>query len=52
MTINHKQLTFHVAAVYEVDWTGKIAAWRDYLDSQEVAVKVGADVSTAGGTRA
>jgi limonene-1,2-epoxide hydrolase len=51
MTINDKQVTFHVAAVYEVDSTGKIAAWRDYLDGREVAVKVGADVSTAGETR-
>jgi limonene-1,2-epoxide hydrolase len=51
MTINDKRVTFHVAAVYEVDSTGKIAAWRDYLDSREVAVKVGADVSTAGETR-
>jgi len=48
MTINDKQVTFHVAAVFEVDPAGKIAAWRDYLDSKEVSVKVGADVSTAG----
>jgi limonene-1,2-epoxide hydrolase len=51
MTINDQPVTFHVAAVYEVDADGKIAAWRDYLDSREVAAKVGADVSTAGETR-
>jgi limonene-1,2-epoxide hydrolase len=51
MTINDKQVTFHVAAVYEVASTGKIVAWRDYLDSREVALKVGTDVSTAGETR-
>jgi limonene-1,2-epoxide hydrolase len=48
MSINDKQVTFHVAAVYEVDTEGKIAAWRDYVDSREIAVQVGADVSTAG----
>jgi limonene-1,2-epoxide hydrolase len=52
MTINDKQVTFHVAAVYEVDSSGKIAAWRDYLDSREVSATVGADVSTAGEPRA
>jgi limonene-1,2-epoxide hydrolase len=48
MSINDKQVTWHVAAVYEVDTEGKIAAWRDYVDSREIAVQVGADVSTAG----
>jgi hypothetical protein len=48
MTINAKAVTFPVAAVFEVDGDGKIAAWRDYLDSREVAVQVGADISSAG----
>jgi limonene-1,2-epoxide hydrolase len=41
-TMNGKQVTFHVVGVFEVDGDGKIAAWRDYLDSREIAVKVGA----------
>jgi limonene-1,2-epoxide hydrolase len=48
MIINDKQVTWHVAAVYEVDAEGKIAAWRDYVDSREIAAQVGGDVSTAG----
>ena len=32
----------------EVDEAGKIAAWRDYLDSKEVETKLGAGVSSAG----
>jgi len=43
VTINDKHVTFHVAGVFEVDSDGKIAAWRDYLDSREIAVKVGPD---------
>ena len=48
MTINGKQLALHVAGVFDVDSDGKIAAWRDYLDTKEVEVKVGAGVSSAG----
>ena len=48
MTINHKPVTFHVAGVFEVNVDGQIAAWRDYLDSREVATKVGTDLSSAG----
>jgi limonene-1,2-epoxide hydrolase len=38
--------TSHIAGVYEVDAEGKIAAWRDYLDSRELAVQLGADESS------
>jgi len=48
MTINGTAVTFHTAGVFEVDDAGKIAAWRDYLDSKEVETKVGAGVSSAG----
>ncbi len=41
-TMNGKQVAFHVVGVFEVDADGKIASWRDYLDSREIAVKVGA----------
>jgi limonene-1,2-epoxide hydrolase len=34
-------------AFFEVDSDGKIAAWRDYLDSKEVAIKGGDEVSSA-----
>src|SRR5215467_11078532 len=34
-TMNGKEVTFHVVGVFEVDGDGKIAAWRDYLDSRE-----------------
>jgi limonene-1,2-epoxide hydrolase len=45
-TMNGKQVTFHVVDVFEVDGDGKIAAWRDYLDSREIAVKVGAQATS------
>jgi len=48
MTLNGKPVTFHTAGVFEVDANGKIAAWRDYLDSKEVAMKAGEGVSSAG----
>jgi limonene-1,2-epoxide hydrolase len=48
---NRKPLALHVAAVLEVDEAGKISAWREYYDSKEINVQLGADVSTAG-TRA
>jgi hypothetical protein len=31
-----------------VDAEGKIAAWRDYLDSREVSVQLGPDEGSAG----
>jgi limonene-1,2-epoxide hydrolase len=51
MTIADTPMTLHVAAVFELDSAGKITEWRDYLDSKEVAAKVGSDVSSAGETR-
>ena len=45
---NRKPLALHVAAVLEVDEAGKISAWREYYDSKEINVQLGADVSTAG----
>jgi limonene-1,2-epoxide hydrolase len=35
-----KPLSVHIAGVFEVDTMGKIAAWRDYADSREIAVQV------------
>jgi limonene-1,2-epoxide hydrolase len=40
--VNDKPLTVHIVGVFEVDADGKIAAWRDYMDSREIAVQVGA----------
>jgi len=37
-----KPLSVHIAGVFEVDTSGKIAAWRDYSDSREIAVQVSA----------
>lgn len=48
MMIGRKPLTQHAVAVFEVDAQGKISAWRDYYDSKEVTVQLGADVTTAG----
>jgi limonene-1,2-epoxide hydrolase len=45
--VNGKRADFHVVGVFEVDADGKIASWRDYLDSREITIKVGAD---GGGT--
>jgi limonene-1,2-epoxide hydrolase len=41
MLVRGKPLTCHIAAVLEIDAKGKIAAWREYLDSREVSVQVG-----------
>jgi limonene-1,2-epoxide hydrolase len=43
VTMNDKRAGFHVVGVFEVDDDGKIASWRDYVDSREIAVKVGPD---------
>jgi limonene-1,2-epoxide hydrolase len=45
MMIGRKPLMQHVVGVFEVDNEGKISRWRDYYDSVECAVKLGADVS-------
>jgi limonene-1,2-epoxide hydrolase len=39
-TMNDKSLTVHIAGVFEVDAAGKIAAWRDYFNSGEIAAQV------------
>jgi limonene-1,2-epoxide hydrolase len=31
----------HIAGVFEVDGEGKVAAWRDYLDTRELSVQMG-----------
>ena len=41
VTIEDKDVAVHVTGVFEVDDDGKIASWRDYFDSREVATKVG-----------
>ena len=51
LILRGKPLTAHVAGVFEVDAEGKIAVWRDYFDSGEVAVQVGADGFTPAGKR-
>lgn len=40
VTMNGKRAGFHVVGVLEVDDEGKIASWRDYVDSQEITVKI------------
>ena len=42
LVFNDRPLAVHIAGVFEVDAGGKIAAWRDYSDSREIAVQVGA----------
>ena len=44
-TVGGRALTGHAVGAFDVDADGKIAAWRDYYDSKEIAVKLGADVS-------
>lgn len=48
VTMNDKRAGFHVVGVFEVDNGGKIASWRDYLDSREMTVKVGPDSGQTG----
>ena len=38
-----KQITLHTNAVYELK-DGKIAAWREYYDSADLARQIGVDV--------
>jgi limonene-1,2-epoxide hydrolase len=51
LVVNNKSLTVHIAGVFEVDAAGKIAAWRDYFNSAEIAVQFGADASPSGERR-
>jgi hypothetical protein len=46
LMIGRKTLTQHVVSVFDVDADAKLSAWRDYYDSVEFAVKLGADVNT------
>ena len=39
-TLRGKPYAVHVAGVFETDAEGKIAAWRDYLDSRELSVQL------------
>ena len=39
---NDKPLTVHIVGVFEVDAAGKIAEWRDYMDTREIGVQIGA----------
>lgn len=48
VTMNDERAGFHVVGVFEVDGDGKIAIWRDYLDSREITVKVGSRSGEAG----
>jgi limonene-1,2-epoxide hydrolase len=41
MILRGKPVTSHIAGVFEVDAEGKIAAWREYLDSRELSVQLG-----------
>jgi limonene-1,2-epoxide hydrolase len=41
MLLRGMPIRSHIAGVFEVDDEGKIAAWRDYLDSGELAVQLG-----------
>jgi limonene-1,2-epoxide hydrolase len=43
--IGRRPLTQHGVSVFEIDGDGKIVKWRDYYDSKEIAVKLGADVN-------
>jgi limonene-1,2-epoxide hydrolase len=43
VTMFGKAAKFHVVGVFEFDASGKIVNWRDYLDSAEIAAKVGQD---------
>jgi limonene-1,2-epoxide hydrolase len=37
VTMDGRRVSTHVVGVFEVDSDGKIASWRDYLDSREIA---------------
>ena len=43
MLLRGKPLICHIAGVFEVDAEGKIAAWREYLDTRELSVQLGAE---------
>ena len=42
VTMNDIYVDLHVVGVGEVDANDKIASWRDYYDSREIAVKIAA----------
>jgi limonene-1,2-epoxide hydrolase len=49
MTMQAKPAAFHLAGVFEVDDDEKIAVWRDYFDSTEIAAhRSGAGSPAAG----
>ena len=48
MATKNGPLKIHVAAVFDVDADGRIAAWREYYDSKEITTQVGANMTTAG----
>jgi limonene-1,2-epoxide hydrolase len=41
MILRGKPIASHIAGVFEVDADGRIAAWRDYLDTRELSVQLG-----------
>jgi limonene-1,2-epoxide hydrolase len=48
MLLRGKPITSHIAGVFEVGADGKIAAWREYLDSRELSVQLGQTQATRG----
>jgi limonene-1,2-epoxide hydrolase len=49
VTMNGKRAGIHVVGAFKVDGHGKIASWRDYVDSREIAVKAGPERGKSGG---
>jgi len=41
ITKNGNRVGIHAVGVFELDADGKVATWRDYVDSREIAVKYG-----------
>ena len=41
VTMQDKRCGFHVVGVFDLDDSGKIVSWRDYLDSAEITAAVG-----------
>ena len=41
MVMDGTPVAFHLAGVFELTDDGKIAVWRDYFDSKEIATQVG-----------
>jgi limonene-1,2-epoxide hydrolase len=40
-TLNDKRAGIHVVGVFQFGDDGKIASWRDYMDSAETTAKIG-----------